>query len=402
MSARNEIPSELRPNVPNRLRHVLLAAALVAVAIGAIGIWTRNRDEAKLATWTAEQAIPTVEVFHPKVGAQTQALVLPGDVQAYFEAPIYARVSGYLKTWYQDIGAHVKAGQLLAEIDTPDLDQQLSQAEADLNAAKANAELADITAKRWQNLVATEAVSQQEVDERTGDLAAKKAIVAAAEANVSRLKALEAFKRIVAPFDGVVTARKTDVGALINAGSGVGPELFSVADVHMMRTYVHVPQALSGGLHAGVTAELNIPQLPNRKFPATVATTSEAINQNSRTLLVELETPNPKNELSPGAYAEVHFDIPGNSDVVRVPASALLFRAQGLQVATIGPDNTVVLKSIRISRDLGNESEIDQGLSASDLVIDSPPDSIDQGDKVRLAETAPAQKAADGKKSGAE
>ncbi len=373
------------------LRRFLTGGAVVALAIGGLGIWSRTQSQAELAQWTAEEAIPTVEVIHPKAGAKTQDVVLPGDVEAYFDAPIYARVSGYLKTWYRDIGAHVKAGELLAEIDTPDLDQQLSQAQADLAAAKANLALAEITAKRWQTLLVSDAVSRQEVDEKVGDAEAKKAIVAAAAANVSRLKALEAFKRIVAPFDGVVTARKTDVGALINAGSGTGPELFSVADVHKMRTYVRVPQALSAGLHAGLKAQMYLPQFPNRPFPAAVVTTSEAINQKSRTLLVELDTDNPKGELTPGTYAEVHFEMTGNPNVVRVPASALLFRAQGLQVATVGPKDKVVLKSITLARDLGNEVEVDGGLTSADKVINSPPDSIEQGDKVRIAEAVVAE-----------
>ncbi len=383
------------------LRRFLTGGAVVALAIGGLGIWSRTQSQAELAQWTAEQAIPTVEVIHPQAGAKTQDVVLPGDVEAYFDAPIYARVSGYLKTWYRDIGAHVKAGELLAEIDTPDLDQQLSQAKADLAAAKANLALAEITAKRWQSLLVSDAVSRQEVDEKVGDAEAKKAIVAAADANVSRLEALEAFKRIVAPFDGVVTARKTDVGALINAGSGTGPELFSVSDVHKMRTYVRVPQALSADLHAGLKAEMFMPQFPNRPFPATVVTTSEAINQASRTLLVELDTDNPKGELNPGTYAEVHFQLKGNADVVRVPASALLFRAQGLQVATVGAENKVVLKSIVIARDLGNEVEVNGGLTAADQVINSPPDSIEQGDTVRVADAVLAERGAKTSPSGA-
>jgi RND family efflux transporter MFP subunit len=368
------------------LRKTGLAALVIAAVIVATGVGERMKGRSSLARETDQEAIPTVAVVAPGQGIKDQTLTLPGDIQAYFEAPIYARVSGYLKSWDEDIGAHVKAGQLLAEIDTPDLDQQLNQAKADLAAAQANADLAALTSKRWQALVKKEAVSQQDADEKAGDAEAKKGALVAAQANVRRLMALEGFKRIVAPFDGVVTARETDVGALINAGSGTGPELFKVADVHEMRIYVRAPQTLSGGLTVGQKAELRLPQHPNRAVEAVVATTSQAISQASRALLVELRADNPDGELQPGAYAEVHFEVPPNPDVVTIPTSALLFREDGLKVATLSAGDKVVLKPVTLGRDLGTEVEVVSGLTTADRVIDSPSDSIAAGDTVQVAD----------------
>jgi RND family efflux transporter MFP subunit len=365
-----------------RLRRIGLIAVAAAIGLAALGVSSRFLGEASLAKKTEEDAIPTVAMIDPEHGAKNQELVLPGDIQAYFEARIYARVPGYVKQWYEDIGAKVKSGQLLAEIDTPDIDQQLAQAEADLAAAEANQKLASLTSHRWQALVKTDSVSQQDVDEKAGAAEAKQADVAAAQANVNRIQALEAFKRIVAPFDGVVTARETDVGALINSGSGSGPELFRVADVHEMRIYVRVPQAMSGNITVGQVAELHLPQMPNRVFKAVVATTSLAINQASRTLLVELHADNPDGVLQPGTYAEIHFRLPDNPDVMRLPTSALLFRENGLEVAIVGPDNKVALKHVTVGRDLGTEIEILSGLDATDRVINNPPDSLAANDVV--------------------
>ena len=369
-----------------RLRRIGIVAGIAAVAIAGIGVGLRMMDESSLAKTTTAEATPTVSVVIAKRGTKDQTLTLPGDIQAYFEAPIYARVSGYLKGWYQDIGAHVKAGQLLAEIDAPDLDQQLNQAKADLAAAQSGESLADVTSKRWQSLVKKDAVSQQDADEKASDAQSKHSAVVAAQANVQRLMALEDFKRIVAPFDGVVTARETDVGALINAGSGTGVELFRVADIHRMRIYVRVPQALSGNLIAGQTAALTLPQRPNRPVQATVVTTSHAINQSSRTLLVELQTDNPGGDLQPGTYAEVHFKLPDSPDTLRLPTSALLFREDGLKVAILGPDNKITLRPVTIGRDLGTEVEIASGLMPADRVVNSPSDSIAEGDSVRPAD----------------
>jgi RND family efflux transporter MFP subunit len=369
-----------------RLRKIAILAGIAAIAVAVVGIGSRMFNEASLARTTKAEATPTVSIVLPTRGTKDQTLTLPGDIQAYFEAPIYARVGGYLKGWDQDIGAHVKAGQLLAEIDTPDLDQQLNQAKADLAVAQSGESLAEVTSKRWQSLVKKDAVSEQDADEKASDAESKRAAVVAAQANVQRLMALEDFKRIVAPFDGVVTARETDVGALINAGSGTGPELFRVADVHKMRIYVRVPQAMSGDLVAGQTAELNLPQRQNHPFQATVVTTSHAINQSSRTLLVELQADNPDGALQPGTYAEVHFNLPDSPDTLRLPTSALLFRQDGLKIATVGPDNRIALKPISIGRDLGTEVEIASGLTPGDRVVNSPSDSIAQGDAVRPAD----------------
>jgi RND family efflux transporter MFP subunit len=369
-----------------RLRKIGIVAGVAAVAVAAVGVGFRTVGEASLARTTKAEAMPTVSIVVPKRGTKDQTLALPGDIQAYFEAPIYARVSGYLKNWDQDIGAHVKAGQALAEIDTPDLDQQLNQAKADLAVAQSGESLAEVTSKRWQALVKKDAVSEQDADEKASDAESKRAAVVAAQANVQRLMALEDFKRIVAPFDGVVTARETDVGALINAGSGTGPELFRVADIHKMRIYVRVPQALSGDLVAGQTAELNLPQHPNHSIEATVVTTSHAINQSSRTLLVELQANNPNGDLQPGTYAEVHFNLPDSPDTLRLPTSALLFREDGLKVATVGPGDKVTLKPVSVARDLGTEVEIASGVTPADRVINSPSDSIAEGDIVRPAD----------------
>jgi RND family efflux transporter MFP subunit len=379
-----------------RLLGLLGACALcVAIAVAVLGILDRQQSEAELQSWTDAAAIPTVTVVTPQRGEAQQELVLPGDIEAYYEAPIYARVSGYVKMWYQDIGAKVKTGQLLAEIDAPDLDQQLARAKGDLQIAKANEELAVLTAKRWQALRKTDSVSQQTADEKAGDAAAKHAAVQAAQAEVDRLNALESFKRIVAPFDGVVTARRTDVGALINAGSGTGPELFSVADVHEMRVYVRVPQTFAPQLKVGMMAKLKLPQT-QRLFDAKLVTTSGAINPDSRTVLVELQADNPDGALMPGTFAEVHFQLPEPPNVLRLPTSSLLFREHGLKVATVGPDNKVILKPVEVGRDLGTEVEVTSGVSVSDRVIDSPPDSIADGEVVKIAdpEAKPANMAA--------
>jgi RND family efflux transporter MFP subunit len=380
-----EPPADRAPVRPRRLLIWGLGALTAAIIVAAYGVADRSWSEGRLVQLTAEEAVPTVDVIHPERGVTGQHLTLPGTIDAYFEAPIYARVSGYLKMWYKDIGAHVTTGELLATIETPDLDQELAQAKADLAVADANYQLAQVTAQRWQRLLKTDAVSVQTVDVKAGDAVAKHASVAAAQANVARLEAQEAFKRIVAPFDGNITARRTDVGALINAGSGVGPELFAVADVHKMRVYVRVPQAESADIRIGMKASLSLPQYPDRSFPATVVTTASAIDPVSNTLLVELMADNANGLLAPGTFADVHFDLPPQPNVVRIPTSALLFREGGLKVATVGPDGKAVIKRIQPGRDLGTEMEVLGGLTPSDHVIDSPPDSLIAGEQVRLA-----------------
>ena len=367
-----------------RLRHYGWTALVIAVVIAAMGIFNRSRSETQLTKWTREQAIPEVVVVTPQRGVGGQELVLPGQVEANYEAPIHARVSGYLKMWYEDIGAHVKAGQLLAEIDTPDLDQQLLQAKASLASAKADAELAELTAKRWKASIVANAVSQQTIDEKVGDATARQAQADAAAANVQRLNVLESFKRVVAPFDGIVTARKTDIGALINANGESGPELFSVADLHKIRVYVRVPQAFSGMLTPGMNAVLKLPQFPDQPFEAKLDTTSNAIDHDSRTVLAEFLTDNPNGKLWPGTYAETHLQLPANPTTLHLPTSALLFRQDGMMVAAIGKDGKVELRPVTLGRDLGTQVEVLSGVGATDRIIDIPPDSIATGDQVRL------------------
>ena len=338
-----------------------------------------------LAHQAAEAAVVTVVTVKPTLGPGSSKLVLPGTVQAYYEAPIYARTSGYLKAWHTDIGATVKKGQLLAEIDTPEVDQQLRQSQADLATAQANYDLARTTNERWQGLLATQSVSQQDADERAGDAAAKAAVRLSAAANVARLQELESFKRVVAPFDGVVTQRNTDVGALINAGQGSPANaLFRVADTHRLRIYVSVPQAYAASISEGMPAKLEFADHPGRFFTATVSSSARALDANSRTLQVELQIDNPKGELLPGSYAQVHFDLPSAPGSLRVPVNTVLFRASGLQVATVDGDH-VRLKKITQGRDFGTEIEVLAGLDPTDVLILNPPDSIVEGAPVRLA-----------------
>lgn len=391
-----------KPPPPRNLGRIGIIAVLAAIAIAAFGILQRRSHEAEVRQWTQEQAIPTVAVITPRAGATTQHLVLPGTVQAWFEAPIYARVNGYLKKWNFDYGAHVKKGDVLADIETPDLDAQLSASQAKLNSARAvvkvreaEEQFAQSTYQRWRDSPKG-VVSVQEQESKQADYNSAKAQLSSANAEaaadqgeVDRLLAMTNFKNITAPFDGIVTARETDVGTLINAGSGTGggngPELFRVADVHRMRIYVQVPQQLSAGIKAGLTAELRLPQYPTKTFKAAVATTSSAINTTARTLLVELHADNPDGELQPGAYAQVDFELPSDPDIVRIPTSALVFREHGMEVATIGADDTIALKPIKIGRNLGTEVEVVQGLTLSDRLVNSPPDSLATGDKVRVA-----------------
>jgi multidrug efflux system membrane fusion protein len=373
------------------LRPAGLVGGAVAVLIVAAGLVTRVRANQDLKAWTADQAIPTVSVISPSAVGGDQGLVLPGNVQAFYDAQIHARVSGYLKHWYQDIGAKVKTGQVLADIDTPELDQQLAQARANLATAVANQNLARTTAARWTSLLSDDAVSRQEAEEKSGDLEAKTSLVGAAQAEVQRLQALETFKQITAPFDGVVTGRTTDIGALIAAGTPNDPGLFTVADTHRLRIYVKAPQSYSAALHPGQTASLSVPEHPGQTFTATLASTSGAVSDQSGTMLVELQIDNASGALKPGDYAQVRFDLPAASGTIRLPASAVMFRRQGMAVATVGAGNHVVMKPITIARDLGASVEIASGLGPSDRVIDNPPDSLANGEVVRLAGAAARQ-----------
>ncbi len=380
-----EQPDILRHKRPRHLGTIGIVALLAAVGIVALGIVDRVNANQELKTWTDAQAVPTVDVISLSSQLGPRSLVLPGDIRAFNDAPIHARVSGYLKQWYTDIGAHVKAGQLLAEIDTPDLDQQLDQARADLATAVANQHLADTTARRWAGLLSQDAVSRQDADEKNGDLASKTALAAAARANVQRLLALESFKRIVAPFDGIVTTRSTDIGALINVGSTNDVPLFSVADERRLRIYVRVPQSYSADIKPGMTASLTVPEYPGRHFTATLATTAAAITPETGTLLVQLQLNNADGVLKPGGYAQVKFDLPAQDSALRAPASALIFGDTGMSLALVGADGRVAIRPVRISRDLGSSVEIASGLTPADQIIDNPPDSLRPGDRVRIA-----------------
>jgi RND family efflux transporter MFP subunit len=377
-------------------RRVLLiagaAALVIAGVIVTVGIVTRANTNRQLAQWTNQQAIPTVQLAKLGHGADQQSLVLPGNIQPYEKAEIYARVSGYLKSWEQDIGAKVKSGQLLASIDTPDLDQQLDQAQANLATAEANENLAAVTAQRWKSLLAQNAVSQQANDEKASAAAATKALADSARANVRQLEAMESFKSIVAPFDGIVTQRNTDIGALINAGSGssAGLPLFEVADLATIRIYVQVPQAFSAGLTPGLKATFEVPQYPGQQSDATLATTSNALDPTSRSMLVELHADNADGKFAEGAYSKVYFQLPVDPNIVRVPASALMPVNSGAQVALLGDGNKVVLKTIQLGRDFGDSVEVTVGLTPQDRVIDSPPETLQDGDVVQLAGATPS------------
>ncbi|AMV45916.1 efflux RND transporter periplasmic adaptor subunit [Paraburkholderia caribensis] len=380
--------TEIDVRSPRRLNHLKLAgiaALLAAAAIVGSGITSRIHSRSEVADWTRAQAIPTVSVVQPRAPVSAQQLVLPGRLAAYINAPIYARVSGYLHAWYADIGTHVKAGQVLGMIDTPDLDQQLQQARADLQNAEANEKLAATTAKRWTLMLSQDSVSQQEADEKAGDLAAKQATVAAQQANVARLEALESFKRIAAPFDGIVTARDTDVGALIDAGGGNRPQLFTVSDAHQLRVYVSVPQSEAASIRTGMSATLTVPERPGMTFDAHLVDTDDAITPSSGTLLVQLAVDNHRGLLIPGEYTEVHFSLPASRRALEVPASALIFSDEGLQVATVDSGGHATLKHVAIATDLGTQVIIGSGLDRADRVIDNPPDSLVDGDAVHVA-----------------
>lgn len=381
--------SEHSPYLPERKlsggnNRTLLIAGLVVLALAVWGVYSRVSARNALAKETADSAVPTVQTVKPQTSAKGEDLVLPGTVQAYSEASIYARTSGYVKSWYTDIGTQVKKGQLLAELDTPEVDQQLGQAQADLATAQANYELAHSTDVRWQSLLATDSVSKQEADEKAGDAAAKKAALQSAGANVARLHDLESFKRVLAPFDGTVTARNADVGQLVNAGQG-GVEMFHVADTAKLRIYALVPQPYANATTPGLSAELRFTERPGKSWTAQIVRTASALNPVTRTLQVELQVDNSKGELFPGAYAEVHFKLSTNADSLRLPANTVLFRSAGLQVATVGADNKISLKNIVQGRDFGSSIEVLDGLKADDNVVLNPPDSITDGVQVRMA-----------------
>jgi RND family efflux transporter MFP subunit len=362
-----------------------LSALIVGVVIVAFGITTRKIADAKLQEWTENQAVPVVAVAAPDLRGKTTTFSLPGRLEAYTQAQIYARVSGYVKDWRADIGAHVKTGDLLAEIDAPDLDQQIMQAEANLASAKANSVLSDATLKRGQSLITTYAISQQDLDQRAADASNKQGLVRAAQANLDRLRVLEQYKRIVAPFDGLVTARTTDIGALINAGSGGAPPMFIVSETSKLRVYVNVPQNYVPNVPVGTKAQISVPEYPGRTFPATIEKSAQAVDIASNATRIQLVVDNSQGELMTGDFTNVNFELPHPEVAVNVPASALIFNQSGLHVATVGNDGRIVLKKVTIARDLGNEVEIGSGIVADDRVVINPPDGIATGDKVRIA-----------------
>ncbi len=383
-----------KSHAPVRAGRVVILLSVVALGVAATGIFDRRHAEERLARWTNEQAVPTVALVSVRRGGDAREVVLPGDVEAFYDASIHGQTSGYVREWRKDIGANVRKGDILAVVETPELDERISVAESELLKAKANQALAHVTAQRWNSLRNSAAVSQQAADEKDSDANAKNAEVEAAQANVDRLKALKAFANIVAPFDGVVTARNVDVGSLVKADSNDGAALFTVADIHQMRVYVRAPQSYAAALKAGMKATLALPEYPNRTFDATIATTSHAIDKKSRALLVELLADNKDGRLSPGAFARVHFQIPPDPDAITLPADALLFRGDAVEVATLGLDNRIALKKVKIARDLGSEVEITGDLGLEERIVTNPPDSIGDGEEVRVMDAANEKKQA--------
>ncbi|MGC4251566.1 MAG: efflux RND transporter periplasmic adaptor subunit [Sphingobium sp.] len=374
------------------LKRVGLGAAAIALAIVAVGVATRISATNELKDRVADTAIPTVAVVNPKADGDGGALVLPGSLQAYNSAAIYARTNGYVRRWLADIGDHVRAGQPLAILDAPEVDQQLAQAQADYQTALANQRLAAITAKRWSAMLAQDAVSRQEADEKAGDLAARTALANAALANVKRLQALQGFTRLSAPFDGIVTSRSAQIGALVVAGNASSQPLFTVSDTHRMRVYVRVPQAYSATVHHGAAATLALPEFPGRAFTATLTGSSDSVDAQSGAVLVQLQADNPDGALKPGAFAQVSFKVrPGEGNGLTLPGSAILYGNDGPTVAVVGKDNRVTVKPVIIARDEGSTVRLSAGVTAADRVVDNPPDAIHNGDQVRV------QTSADGK-----
>jgi membrane fusion protein, multidrug efflux system len=379
------MPTEKRPQSRRGLGIFSMLAVIVLIVVVITGIRSREEASAKLREWTDDQAVPTVAVALPDAKAGSPTIDLPGRMEAYSRAPIFARVSGYLKSWSADIGARVKAGQVIAEIEAPDLDQQLLQARADLASQKASAKLSEATLNRRKTLIASNFVSMQEIDERTADLSNKEANVKAGQANVERLEALAGYKQISAPFDGVVTSRDTDVGALINAGGGSGPAMFTISDIGKLRVYVNVPQNYVPAVKIGAKAVIVVPEYPNRTFLATVEASAQAVDVSSGTTRMQLGLDNSKGELMPGGYASVKLNLQRDSIPLQIPSSALIFNQSGLRVATVGPDDKVLFKTVTIARDLGRTIELASGLAPEDRVITAPPDGIADGDQVRIA-----------------
>jgi RND family efflux transporter MFP subunit len=391
-----EVNSTSGKSSPVRNTLLLIIAVVVVIALVASGIIPRLRDKKALAAETDELAAPTVLTVQPKQGAPAQEIILPGNIQAFVDAPIYARTNGYLKRWYFDIGAHVRKGDLLADIESPEIDQQLSQAEADLNTANANVKLSQITADRFSGLIKQDAVSQQDTDNAVNGLAAQQSMVKSAQANVDRLKQLVGFEKVYAPFDGIITARNTDIGQLIDSGSsgGTARQLFQIAAVNRLRVFISVPQIYSQAAAPGLMANLTFAEMPGRRFPGKLVRTAGAIDPTSRTLNVEVDVDNAKSELLPGAYAEVHLKLKDGAPTLIIPVSALLFRAEGLRVAVAKSDNTAALMPITLGRDFGDTAEVTTGLTGDERIISNPPDSVIDGEKLNVQQQQKAAPAA--------
>ena len=388
MSPNHDAPAQR----PLRLGRPIAIVLVVAVLATVIGLAVRAHDYHQVVSWTDAQEIPTVQLASVVGKTDSHAMTLPGRIDAWISAPIHARVSGYLKSWDKDIGSTVNTGDTLGIIDTPELDQQFDQAKAVLVRTKADQRLAQITSQRWQHLLTSNSVSKQEADEKSGEAEVAAANVLSAQADVDRLAALESFKHITAPFSGTVTSRNTDIGDLISSTSESSPALFTVADTSKMRLYVRIPQGYAASIKPGMTVNVSVLEHPGEIYKATLIGSSGSVNQESGSLLAQFEATNPHGELLPGDYAEVTLPVAVNTHLITVPATVLIFRAAGPQVAVLGADNRVQLRDIHIGMDLGDSLEIDHGLHPDDRIIDHPPDSLSQGDKVKLASAAPSQK----------
>jgi membrane fusion protein, multidrug efflux system len=382
------MPTEAHPTISRRKLGIVGVLAVVgALTLVVTGIRAREDSNDKLKEWTDDQAIPAVAVIYPDAGALTATIELPGRLEAYYRAPIFARVNGYVKSWNADIGARVKAGDVIAEIDAPDLDQQLLQARADLTNQQASAKLSEVTLARRKTLIASNFVSMQEIDERTADLSNKNAAVNSSQANVERLEALAGYKKITVPFDGIVTARNTDVGALINAGGTSSPPMFIISDIKKLRVYVNVPQSYVPSVKIGGKAMISVPEYPTRTFDAIVEASSQAVDVGSGATQMQLGLDNSAGELMPGGFANVKLILQRDTGPLHIPASALVFDQKGLRVATVTPDNKILFKPVTIARDLGRDIELAGGITLDDRVISTPPDGIVDGDPVRVVST---------------
>jgi RND family efflux transporter MFP subunit len=372
---------------PGALLRWFLIVFVIFAILGIYAVSQRMSEHKALAQQTEQTAVPFVSVIHGTPINTDSEMVLPGSLKPNVESPIYARTNGYLKKWYKDIGSHVQKGEILAEIDTPEIDQQLAQSRAELVTAQANLNLSKLTATRYQDLIKTDSVSRQDLDNANGDFAAKQAMVQSADANVKRLEELESFKHVYAPFTGIITQRNVDPGTLINAGNGglATKEMFDLAQIDPMRVFVAVPQSYSPSIHTGLKACLTLTELAEKNFCGQVVRTANSIDPGTRTLLTEVDVPNPAGTLLPGAYAEVHFDVKVVAQRLSLPINAILFRPDGSMAAVVGTDNRINLKKITIGRDFGNALEILDGVTPTDRVVINPPDALEQGEEVNIA-----------------